>query len=120
MPPKRRPGAQGTSDRGPSQQNATSAYKTRSVTGSTRGRRTTTSGKRTSPSDAPPVKRTRQSTDTSQPGLTESEVSRIAEAVLRQVRQLSTRQDTANNPAATENLYEDESSETDLSGKRAT
>ena len=110
MPPKRRPGVppvKRKSDRGRVQRNDTPVTRSRSVSAATRGRRTnnpTNSGKRTSSAtnhDAPPAKRTRQkqaNTDdgtSSQSSLTEGDISRIAEAVLQQVREMSTEQDTA-------------------------
>ena len=57
----------------------------------------------------------------SQSSLTEGDISRIAEAVLQQVREISTEQDTANNPedATDKNYNEAESSETEVSGKSA-
>ena len=136
MPPKRRPGVppvKRKSDRGRVQRNDTPVTRSRSVSAATRGRRTnnpTNSGKRTSSAtnhDAPPAKRTRQkqaNTDdgtSSQSSLTEGDISRIAEAVLQQVREMSTEQDTANNPqdATDKNYNEAESSETEVSGKSA-
>ena len=136
MPPKRRPGVppvQKKSDRGRVQRKDTPATRSRSGSAATRGQRTnnvTNSGKRTSLVTnpyAPPVKRTRQkqaNTDhgtSSQSSLTEGDISHIAEAVLQQVREMSTGQGTANNLAdATDNDYnEAESSEADVSGKRA-
>ena len=133
MPPKRRSGvppAQKTSTRGHDQRNDTAANKSRSVGANTRGRQTNNPnlGKRTSLAtnrDAPPAKKTRQkqaNTDTSsQSSLTEGDITRIAEVVLQQFREMPTGQGAASNPSdAMDNNYDEaESTETDVSGKSA-
>ena len=97
-------------------------------------------GKRTSLAtnrDAPPTKKTRQkqnappanktrqkqaNTDTSsQSSLTEGDITRIAEVVVQQFREMPTGQGAASNPSdAMDNNYDEaESTETDVSGKSA-